>query len=320
MTGSELIIASTAGLSVFACGVFGLNAIAWWLRSRLQPVRPAFRVHLIVLATLAPYMIAGFAALGVIFFPHASPINFAHLHQHDSFGLWTGEGSLSGSGIIAFLALLIPGLLALRVVQIAVTSYLDIRQLTRTLRLTGSPIAPRLRLIASERPIAMAVGLLRPEVFISRSIKDRLPSDRYEIVEAHEHAHVARGDLLTRYITTVLCGLYPSTLAKTLQHALVLAQEQACDALVAQAHPPVKIAETLLLLERSLHTTAPGAAAFQDADITLRVRALLEPAFEPSQHSAVRAGLITAGLLLSVFVALEPLHHTIEALFVLIGG
>lgn len=320
MTEAELIIALTAGLSVFACGVYGLNAIAPWLRSWLRPVRPEFRAYLIVLVALVPYVNASFAALGVIFFPHASPINFAHFHQHDSFGLWTSQGSLSGSGMIASVALLTAGLLSLRVLQVAVTNYLEIRQLSRALRLAGSPVAPGLQLITSEHAIAIATGLLRPEIFISQSIKDRLTSDQYDIVEAHERAHIARGDLLTRYIITVLCSLYPSSLAKALQRSLVLAQEQACDTQVAEAHSPVKIAETLLLLERSRYTSPHGAAAFQDADIALRVRALLEPAFEPSQRSAARAGMITTGLMLSVFVALEPLHHTIEAFFVFIGG
>ncbi|MCP2678895.1 M56 family metallopeptidase [Maricaulaceae bacterium NA33B04] len=320
MTGAELVIALTAGLSVFACSVFFLTCISAWLVSRLQSVLPALRARLVLLAALAPYVIASFAALGVIFFPHASPLNSAYVHKHDIFVLWTDQGTLSGFGIITCLASLLTLLLTLRVIQVAVTNYLDIRQLSRTMRVIGSPVAPGLQLIASKHPTAMALGLFRPQIFISQAIKSQLGVDSYDIVEAHERAHIARCDLLTRYMTKVLCSLYPFSLASILHRALVLAQEQACDALVAQAHPPVKIAETLVLIERSRQATLIGAAAFQGADIALRVRALLEPRFEPSQRSAARAGLITAGLILSVFVALEPLHHTIEAFLFLIGG
>ncbi len=320
MTGGEAIIALAAGMFVFAVSWAAVSRMAEPVTRNLISVRPDLRAGMVLLLAATPFLFGAFGLVGVILFPHASPLDFAPVHRHDSLAGWSTHRAFTGSGVIAWLTLITASLLLLRLLQVTTESILATRRIRRLLEHSATRTDGGRWDVACAEPVALAVGLFRPSIFISRALLEHLGVEGREIVEAHERAHLARGDLWARFLMTVVCGLYPDRVAAALQQALVLAQEQACDAAVANSHSRVEIAETLVRMERRRGVHSHLCAGFQDADIALRVRALLEPDFEPIKRSMMRTSAISAVLVSAVFVALEPLHHKIEALFLMLGG
>ena len=314
MSAGEAIIALATGLSVFGFALIALIVCGALVTRSLHRVGPELRALLIMLLAGAPYAFGAFTALGVVLFPHASPLDLSPAHHHDGLVDCTSCGTLAGVGVGAWLTLLIVLSLSLRIGQIALVRLMEMHRLRQVLERASTQMETDLRFVAIERPLALAVGLFRPSVFISRSMVEHVGPEGRAIVEAHERAHLARGDLIARFIMDLFCSLYPKHVAVTLRSALVLAQEQACDAFITKRYTPVRVAETLIQLEKSHLSGSSLSVAFQDADIALRVRALLEPNFEAFARSLVRICALGAFLLLLVFVALEPLHHKIETL------
>ena len=89
--------------------------------------------------------------------------------------------------------------------------------------------------------------------------------------------------------------------------ALVLAQEEACDADTTRSFSPVRIAETLLKVERLRTGLMPGpmAANFTGSPLESRVRALLEPDYETASRSLARLVLITGSTAIALLLSLE---------------
>ncbi len=320
MTGGEAIIALAAGMFVFAVSWAAVSSMAEPITRNLIRVRPDLRAAMVLLLAATPFLFGAFGLLGVVLFPHASPLDLAPVHRHDSLAGWSTHRAFTGSGVIAWLTLITASLLLLRLVQVTTESILATRRIRELLERSATGTNTGRWDIACAEPVALAVGLSRPSIFISSAVSEHLSPEGCEIVEAHERAHLARGDLWARFFMTVVCGLYPDRAAATLQQALVLAQEQACDAAVSNRYSRVEIAQTLVRMERRRGVHSHLCAGFQDADIALCVRALLEPDFEPIKRSMMRTSAISAVLISAVFVALEPLHHKIEALFLMLGG
>ncbi len=320
MTGGEAIIALAAGMFVFAVSWGAVSIMAEPVTRNLTRTRPDLRAVMVLLLATTPFLFGAFGLVGVILFPHASPLDLAPVHRHDSLAGWSTHRAFTGSGVIAWVTLITASLLMLRLVQVTTESILAMRRIRRLLERSATRTASGRWNVPYAEPIALAVGLFRPSIFISNAVAEHLGPDGCEIVEAHERAHLARGDLWARFAMTVVCGLYPDRVVATLQQALILAQEQACDAAISNSHSRLEIAETLVRMERSRGVRSHLCAGFQDADIALRVRALLEPDFEPLNRSMMRTSAISAVLIAAVFVALEPLHHKIEALFLMLGG
>lgn len=320
MTGGEAIIALSAGLGIFAVSTAGLTFAAPGLIRAIRRVQPALRASFVLTLAAAPYVLGAFVALGVVFFPHAVALELTPVHRHDSLSGWAGHGAFTGPGISAWTMVLIAVLLLLRIGQASIAAIVETQRLKRTLERVSIRRDNVVRRIASDQPLALAVGVLRPAIYLSDAVAVRAGAEGSAIIEAHERAHLARGDLAARFVLEVLCSLFPDTAKAHLRQALVLAQEQACDRAVALHHEPIRIAETLVRMERVHANACALSAQFQDADITLRVRALLEPDFEAPARSIARASASGGVLLVAAFLALEPLHHKIESLFLTLGG
>ena len=178
-------------------------------------------------------------------------------------------------------------------------------------------LSPGVRLVRSARPFSLAAGLLRPQIFVSTALAGALPDDQLAVVLAHERGHVERRDALCRWIAS-LCALplWPRV-RRALLGELALASEEACDeAAGAQVGDRLRVAETILAVERLLGAVAPGepigVLAFGGSTVAQRVHSLL--ASPLPAISARYAALAAAALALAAGLGIGRLHHITEHL------
>jgi len=181
------------------------------------------------------------------------------------------------------------------------------------LRLAGGlPLAAGARRIDSPRPFSLALGLWRPEIWISSALVEALPRAQLEIVLAHERAHVRRRDSLRRLVAAVLSLPHLPAVRRRVLLELALACEEACDEAAARLGDRLAVAETVLAVERLIaHATPhPSLASFGDGSVARRVRSLLGPAAAeptPALHWWLGSALAVGAAWLA-----HPLHHLTE--------
>jgi hypothetical protein len=188
------------------------------------------------------------------------------------------------------------------------------REIASFRRLAPQRIAPDVRLIPSERPISVTVGLLRPEIWISTGLRAQLGADGLDAVIAHERAHRRRRDSLRRVLAHVLSRVQWPSVRRELLAELSLASEQACDEAAARAvGDRLQVAETLVAVERIVSRAPafehPAWASFGGGELAARVHQLVDaPGAEPERVSA----WLWFAAAVSVCALSEPLHHATE--------
>lgn len=166
----------------------------------------------------------------------------------------------------------------------------------------------------AQEPQAFTLGILRPRVYVSRSLLD----DHGDVAEpalAHERAHAARKDPLWRAVCPLLSAAHLPAIATALNARFRAAQEMAADDDAAEtlSNGRVRVAEAILTLVRRMRTEPPGLS-LTHGDVEARVRALLEPRLS---HRAwpVRLSLCaTLALVALGAFAHESVHHALELL------
>ena len=109
------------------------------------------------------------------------------------------------------------------------------------------------RLLKSETMIGpLAGGLFRPFVLLPGD-SDQWSADRCRMVLLHELAHIRRGDVLTLWLTRIICGIYWfHPLVWYVAREVRIERERACDDLVLQAGmPPTDYSQQLLEIARA---------------------------------------------------------------------
>lgn len=211
-------------------------------------------------------------------------------------------GALLGAAASAALyTLLQQGLLLLRA-----------RRLRAALAVVSQPDpASGVRWLCSAQPVVFTAGLLRPRVYLSRALWERLSEAQARVVIAHEQEHVRRGDPLWLPGAALLASGHLPPVRRALLADLALATERACDEAAARATGDrLLVAQTLLWVERSARgAPTAGGLAFGGDDVAARVQALLQPPIQAAS-SPVRAWCC-AGLLLAL-LATSGLHHAME--------
>lgn len=172
---------------------------------------------------------------------------------------------------------------------------------------------PRLLLCASDRPLALTFGLLRPTVLLSTWMVDHLDRRELEAVLAHELGHVVRRDYPVLWLATVLRDAFcylPTSWAAYRQ--LQQEKEVACDDLaIGATQRPLALASALAKVWQQALLTRPTFGAAQPlvgaaAAIEARIARLLlapgapRPAADRPSARAVVLGLgvpALAGLL-----------------------
>jgi Zn-dependent protease with chaperone function len=206
--------------------------------------------------------------------------------------------------------------LAIRAFTTVAAGCVEATRIERDLRAISRPAALLdARVVASDVPLSVTVGLWRPTVFLSSGLLRSLPHPFLEVVLAHERGHVARSDLLRSLIVSALSWVHLPWTSRLLLADLALAHEEACDDLAVDAvGSRVVVADAILAVERLLGgmTPVPLAAAFTGGMISTRVERLLQ---DPTEEPHGAGGAFGAALVVVLgAVTLMPVHHLTEAL------
>ena len=322
MPSANILVALAAGLGVLVSVTGLLVLFGGTLLRAMKRARPGLRVLGIAALCTAPVVLASLTALGVGLFPHASPFDLIAHHCHVSTGQCSAHEAARIPGIAVLATLLLSVLVLARLGWALLTQALELKS-TRALLAGSTPSAcGQYRVLETDTSWAFAFGLTSPSIYLSRGLGAALKRDECDIVLAHEQAHIFRHDLIVRFGCAVLTAFLPETTRRGFMDALVLAQEEACDAETTRRFSRVRIAETLLKVERLRTGVMPGAMAanFTGSPLESRVRALLEPDYETASLSLARLSLITGSTAFALLLSLELLHHEIETFFMVLGG
>ncbi len=319
---ANLIVALAAGLTTLTVASMLLWALRKPVLRALGRSRPDIRAWSILALTGAPLTLSLLAGVGVGLYPHASPFDVIAHHCHVSSQICIAHEAAPVPGIIASLTLLLSLLVVTRIGWSVANIVNDLRQIHRLLSgnsVQDGGISIRLD---SHRLMAFAQGIFTPRIIISEGLARQLTRSEHRLVTAHEAAHIRRGDLLARFAFSIIASLYPDNLRRDLADALLLAQEQACDALTARKFDPTAIASLLVKIERLKLPESPSlqAASISDSVIGQRVHALLQPAFESGRASILRMTMMATGAAVLMLTGVEVLHHEIETFFMALGG
>lgn len=188
-----------------------------------------------------------------------------------------GGGTLASAGFAAFGAL--GGFLVLVALGWLIRgAFARLRTLERLTRLTAR--AGDHRVVESDGLIACCVGLLRPQVLVSRGLLSALPAAEVEAVLAHERAHAGRRDNLRGFLAHAATLAWPKGRRQLLRSDLAADAEQACD---VQAAATVGDADVVIGAMRRLARLGSEASlhrgvAFGEGDTAQRIDCLLDHA------------------------------------------
>lgn len=195
-------------------------------------------------------------------------------------------------------------------------------RLTRQLRSLSDPATGgEFRELASGQPLVFTLGWLRPEVYVSRGLREQCDGSDLRVILAHERAHRLRLDNLRILLGRLLCLVAPPVLKRRMLDDLELLSEQACDFSAAQRFGTVPVAETLVKVKRMVQsgpTASPVLQRFTGAEVETRVHALLN-AGRYIELGFARLSLLLVLILVLVLIGVEPLHHVTEAVMSLAG-
>ncbi len=174
---------------------------------------------------------------------------------------------------------------------------------------------------------AVTVGIWKPRIMIGAALWSSLDVEGRRAVEAHEHAHVARRDMLTLLCLKLATAAMPASLGSQLIDGWKRAAEFACDR--AAAHrigDPWTLAAALvtcgkLQLRNSPPELPETALAVVDGDdLEARVACLLNEPQGPRPAEVIRGDLVGVGLAALVLTFAMTLlggasaHHGVETL------
>lgn len=169
------------------------------------------------------------------------------------------------------------------------------------------------RLLDANQPAVFTLGWWRPRVFVSKGLVGGCSPKELTIILAHEEAHRLRRDNLRLLLGRMFCLVLPRAWRQRIMHDLHLLCEQSCDFAAADHHGSLSVAQTLVQVGRVLRrSSAPlHGIAFDGSDLRDRVHALLRQDSRVPLNGWQFAILLTAAVL-SVLLAVEPLHHGAE--------
>lgn len=216
---------------------------------------------------------------------------------------------------VALLGLAATGFILLSLSWRVVLHLRESARLTRQLRsLSETDAGGGFRELESGQPLVFTLGWLRPEVYVSRGLREQCDGNDLGVILAHERAHRLRLDNLRILLGRLLCLVAPPTLKRRLLDDLELLSEQACDFSAAQRFGTVSVAETLVRVKRIVQSgpvASPVLQRFTGAEVETRVHALLD-AGRYVTMGPVRLSLLLLLILVSVLLGVEPLHHGTE--------
>jgi Zn-dependent protease with chaperone function len=179
----------------------------------------------------------------------------------------------------------------------------------------------RLRVAAAARPLAVAHGLLRPGILVTRGLLDALSARQRRILVAHEAAHLRGGDPRRAFALALLTALHLPAGRRRLCRAWAEAVEQAADDLTARRFGADAVAATIARVARSARTESMIAPAMAGADPVARAwRLLARDPGAPAPATAPVYELVLAAVVVGAGLTVALAHHGVETLLGLLLG
>jgi Zn-dependent protease with chaperone function len=189
-----------------------------------------------------------------------------------------------------------------------------LRQTTLTLRAWGgvrAGIARALPVLAVETPFPLVavVGVFKPRLLVAQQVVAACNRAEIDAMVAHEYAHVAAGDNLTRllFAATPVVPLTARTSA-AIEGAWIRAAEEAADDVARrETGSPLALASALTKVARLARGPAPlahASAILSGNGIEQRVRRLLVP--PPKEHGTGHRAACVVAALAGVGLAQSP--------------
>tara|TARA_R110002110_G_scaffold415859_1_gene658677 strand:- start:76749 stop:77762 length:1014 start_codon:yes stop_codon:yes gene_type:complete len=218
------------------------------------------------------------------------------------------------------------GMLLLASLNILVDICETLRFKSRLDRFQPEAVEKGIFLLNSDTPMALSIGLWRPQIYLSSGLTDRLRQDEKEFVIRHERAHGQRRDALKKLLARSLSfAHFPATRRKLLSH-LLLANEQACDAQsLRNRQDKGRLAELLIKIEKlyrghfySAGTLASAINSPGNNVLAERVHHLLDD--ETTQATRLPLLLFSISILsIGMLISHELIHNELEHLMSLLA-
>lgn len=309
-------------------------ATVWWYvgRQRLRQLRPAPRLRRLVAMALAPLLGAA-GMVGIVLLPsilHPLGIAADHCAAHPSHHvhLCLLHGSHGRADPVGWLILgLAVGWFGMRAGPVLLEQWRANRSLA-ALDASARELSARkmggseCRLVDSDFPFAVAVGLFAPRVLISAGLREALAERQLRIVRAHERAHARRFHILLQLFVELTGLLHLPSIRSYLDDEVGLACEQIADReAAAAADGEVAVADTILDVEKRVGAADPQAAdarlatgpGIEGSDLERRIRGLLEEPWRTVARSRLVVTAITAGTTAVWIVgSYASIHHAVE--------
>jgi len=156
-------------------------------------------------------LVLGGAGLAACVLVLAAGVRAVHVrpaaaHRTDVAGLTLTYPTVNAAAAVLMALALLGAVVVLVTVFAAVRQVRAHRRLMRALPVTGAlPGHPSVLVVAADTPMAFCAGWLRPRVYVSTAVLDRLSRGELRAVLAHEEHHGALRDPLRLAIGRVLC-------------------------------------------------------------------------------------------------------------------
>lgn len=306
-----MVALATATATALAAGALerSIRSLAPARKARaagLVLIAPALIASGIVALCALPGLLGALSGLGDHCAAHAGHPHFCPIHSRATLNGWIAGPLVFGLA------------LALRMAVALASALLTSRREASWLAArAGGSIAADLTLLEGEPRLALTHGLLRPRIWLSRSLHAALDERERAIVIAHERAHAVRRDSLRALLLRLVGAMHLPGVRARLGALHRLATEQICDAAAVRAcGDRLAVAATLLRVERLLRDAHPGpalATASQLAsDLPARVEALLAEPSESVERPPLGGVWIAVVTLAGALVGARPVHHAVE--------
>ena len=277
---------------------------------RLRGIAPDARAAIIAQARLMPLILASV-------FVTAQVVAFARFEV----------GGPETAGPLLIVTAVVGLVLLVRAVARGIASWRHTRSIIAVWRFSASPLAlpnwtgPAWR-IERRFPVVAVVGIVRPELFVASQVVEACSPEELAAIVAHESAHVRSRDNLVRLLFQLTPGVgVARAIAGRLDHAWIVAAEEAADAAARRRTAALELASALTKVARlaaACECEAMLASALIGSDnLQARVRRLLEPPHAGRWSRAAWLPLVvalTAATFAQATPALADIHEMFELL------
>jgi Zn-dependent protease with chaperone function len=186
------------------------------------------------------------------------------------------------------------------------------------------PLAPRsdvwnghtLHRLDAEGCHCFTAGTIRPRVYVSNGLLEKITPEEAAAMLAHEEAHLHRRDGLTNAVLTLFYALFPLPGGGTLYRDWVTAAERDCDAWAAKRVGDSCGVAAALVTVAGLTKTPPipatGFALSSIEDVEGRVNALLSPLPSSRKADVLLASFVVLSCLGTLSALAPHLSHAVE--------